>query len=211
MRLPIFTPPFSMHPGKTRTGSSATDCDDLARAITGSFTRTMSLSGHCNTAEPYGTAPSCSSSAEAAFLGVPKPVVGRKIDGRGRYKRWKSCDSRSEITPALIDDGHAWRKYGQKMIHGSDFPRSYYRCTHKSDQNCQAVKQVQQISLDPPLHRTTYYGHHTCKNTSYPGQFIIPEEETTFKLVSFKGNFPRNTMDWPSFLPSTFSSKSSHG
>ena len=28
------------------------------------------------------------------------------------------------------DDPYNWRKYGQKQVKGSDFPRSYFKCTH---------------------------------------------------------------------------------
>ncbi|KAI4318936.1 hypothetical protein MLD38_032589 [Melastoma candidum] len=173
-------------------GSPTASHDDLAQAIAGSFAKALCLLGYRDSsAKPDGTASS-------------------KNDGRGRYKRRKSCDSWSETTPAVVDDGHAWRKYGQKKIQYSDFPRSYFRCTHKSDQNCQAVKQVQQISEDPPSHRTTYYGHHTCKNASDPNRFILPEEETTFKLVYSDGEVPRNTVDKPSFQ-STFPTKFQSG
>ncbi|KAI4318939.1 hypothetical protein MLD38_032592 [Melastoma candidum] len=181
-------------------GSPTASHDDLARAIAGSFAKALCLLGcRDSSAKPDGTATSCFSSTNGAFPGGPDAVSGGKIDGRGRYKRRKSCDSWSETTPAVVYDGHAWRKYGQKKIHCSDFPRSYYRCTHKPDQNCQAVKQVQQISEDPPFYRTTYYGHHTCKNASDPNRFILPEEETTFKLVYFDGEVPRNTVEKPSF------------
>jgi len=44
--------------------------------------------------------------------------------------------------------------------------RCYYRCTHKHDKGCPAIKQVQRIQEDPPLYRTTYYGHHNCKSSS---------------------------------------------
>ncbi|KAE9596386.1 putative transcription factor WRKY family [Lupinus albus] len=35
------------------------------------------------------------------------------------------------------DDGYNWRKYGQKLVKGSEFPRSYYKCTHP---NCEVKK-----------------------------------------------------------------------
>ncbi|KAH9308742.1 hypothetical protein KI387_036653, partial [Taxus chinensis] len=60
------------------------------------------------------------------------------------------------------DDGHTWRKYGQKDILGAQHPRSYYRCTHKNDLGCLATKQVQRADDDPSFFEITYRGSHTC-------------------------------------------------
>ncbi|EOA27625.1 hypothetical protein CARUB_v10023773mg [Capsella rubella] len=60
------------------------------------------------------------------------------------------------------DDNHTWRKYGQKEILGSRFPRAYYRCTHQKLYNCPAKKQVQRLDDDPFTFRVTYRGSHTC-------------------------------------------------
>ncbi|KAJ4904000.1 WRKY transcription factor 55 [Raphanus sativus] len=60
------------------------------------------------------------------------------------------------------DDNHTWRKYGQKEILGSKFPRAYYRCTHQKLYNCPAKKQVQRLNEDPFTFRVTYRGSHTC-------------------------------------------------
>jgi WRKY transcription factor 2 len=30
------------------------------------------------------------------------------------------------------DDGYNWRKYGKKLIKGSEHPRSYYKCNHEN-------------------------------------------------------------------------------
>ncbi|WVZ54791.1 hypothetical protein U9M48_005537 [Paspalum notatum var. saurae] len=70
-------------------------------------------------------------------------------------------------TYAPYDDGHQWRKYGEKKLSNSNFPRFYYRCTYKNDMKCPATKQVQQKDTsDPPLFSVTYFNHHTCSTSS---------------------------------------------
>ncbi|MED6155040.1 WRKY Transcription Factor [Stylosanthes scabra] len=54
------------------------------------------------------------------------------------------------------DDGYNWRKYGQKQVKGSEFPRSYYKCTHKS---CPVKKKVER-SLDGHITAIIYKGEH---------------------------------------------------
>ncbi|KAJ7961067.1 WRKY transcription factor [Quillaja saponaria] len=105
-------------------------------------------------------------------------------DRRGCYKRRRSAETLERDTPIQIDDGHAWRKYGQKVILKAKFPR----CTHKTDQNCQATKQVQKIQEDPTLYRTTYYGQHTCRNFQRAPEIILDSPNSpsdTSMLLSF--------------------------
>ncbi|KAK1399744.1 WRKY DNA-binding transcription factor 70-like [Heracleum sosnowskyi] len=59
---------------------------------------------------------------------------------RGCYKRRKTLDSRRSVSSKL-EDGYSWRKYGQKGILNSKYPRCYFRCTYKHEQGCQALKQ----------------------------------------------------------------------
>ncbi|KAK3017760.1 hypothetical protein RJ639_005076 [Escallonia herrerae] len=94
-------------------------------------------------------------------------------DRRGCYKRRKTSHTSIKLTPNLIDDGHAWRKYGQKVILNAKHPRNYYRCTHKFDQGCQATKQVQMTGDEPAMYRTTYHGFHNCKNLLKAPQIIL--------------------------------------
>nr|QRX38912.1 transcription factor WRKY15 [Lilium regale] len=54
------------------------------------------------------------------------------------------------------DDGYNWRKYGQKHVKGSEFPRSYYKCTHP---NCQMKKHLER-SLDGQITEIIYKGRH---------------------------------------------------
>ncbi|OAE22082.1 hypothetical protein AXG93_1619s1000 [Marchantia polymorpha subsp. ruderalis] len=57
------------------------------------------------------------------------------------------------------DDGYTWRKYGQKDVKKSSYPRSYYRCTTLT---CPSRKRVQRSDEDPSYYDVTYQGHHIC-------------------------------------------------
>nr|WGV38231.1 WRKY [Loropetalum chinense var. rubrum]WGV38232.1 WRKY [Loropetalum chinense var. rubrum] len=110
-------------------------------------------------------------------------------DRRGCYKRRRTSQSWATVTSTLIDDGHAWRKYGQKVILNAKHPRNYFRCTHKHDQGCQATKQVQKTEEEPPRFRITYNGHHTCKNMLKSPQIILDSNPGDSSiLLSFQTN-----------------------
>ncbi|CAN7127199.1 unnamed protein product [Brassica rapa subsp. narinosa] len=63
--------------------------------------------------------------------------------------------SSGEVVPS---DLWAWRKYGQKPIKGSPFPRGYYRCS--SSKGCSARKQVERSRADPSMLVITYTSEH---------------------------------------------------
>lgn len=54
------------------------------------------------------------------------------------------------------DDGYNWRKYGQKPIKGSGYPRSYYKCTHH---RCLVKKKVERSS-DGRISQIIYKNEH---------------------------------------------------
>jgi hypothetical protein len=60
-------------------------------------------------------------------------------------------------------DSWAWRKYGQKPIKGSLFPRAYYRCS--SSKGCPARKQVERSQADPDTVLITYSYEHNHSST----------------------------------------------
>nr|XP_018683619.1 PREDICTED: probable WRKY transcription factor 34 isoform X2 [Musa acuminata subsp. malaccensis] len=69
-------------------------------------------------------------------------------------------DLRGELSSVAVgapaEDGYNWRKYGQKQVKGSEYPRSYYKCTHL---NCQVKKKVER-SQEGHFTEIIYKGEH---------------------------------------------------
>ncbi|KAJ6867104.1 hypothetical protein NC652_038361 [Populus alba x Populus x berolinensis] len=64
--------------------------------------------------------------------------------------------SSEEVVPSGLW-AYAWRKYGQKHINGSPYPRGYYRCSSKG---CLAKKHVERSRNDPNMLVITYNSEH---------------------------------------------------
>nr|WGV38213.1 WRKY [Loropetalum chinense var. rubrum] len=78
----------------------------------------------------------------------------KKGEKRQREPRFAFM-TKSEIDH--LEDGYRWRKYGQKAVKNSPYPRSYYRCT---SQKCGVKKRVERSYQDPSIVITTYEGQH---------------------------------------------------
>ncbi|KAJ6848034.1 putative WRKY transcription factor 2 [Iris pallida] len=70
-------------------------------------------------------------------------------------------DPRGEFSSTAVaapaeEDEYNWRKYGQKQVKGSEYPRSYYKCTHT---NCQVKKKVER-SHEGHITEIIYKGAH---------------------------------------------------
>ncbi|MCD7456235.1 hypothetical protein HAX54_030948 [Datura stramonium] len=77
-----------------------------------------------------------------------------------RPKRRKNQLKKVCQVPAegLSSDMWSWRKYGQKPIKGSPYPRGYYRCS--TSKGCLARKQVERNRSDPSMFIVTYTAEH---------------------------------------------------
>ncbi|XP_059296739.1 WRKY DNA-binding transcription factor 70-like isoform X1 [Lycium ferocissimum] len=174
--------------------------EDLVEKIMGSFCKTISILKSSKSIDedsqvnPMVAVSSCwkggRRSPDEDSTGSCK--ISSPKDQRGYNKRRKISVKNVKETSTLVDDGHVWRKYGQKQILDAPFPRNYYRCTYKFDQGCQATKQEQRIQANPPRFRTMYQGHHTCK-TNYPtvSQILLDSQkdhDDSSTLLSFDSN-----------------------
>ncbi|CAM8996740.1 unnamed protein product [Rhodiola kirilowii] len=59
------------------------------------------------------------------------------------------------------EDGYNWRKYGQKQVKGSQYPRSYYKCTHF---RCPVKKKVER-SPEGRIIEIIYKGQHNHEHS----------------------------------------------
>ncbi|XP_027362579.1 probable WRKY transcription factor 29 [Abrus precatorius] len=116
----------------------------------------------------------------------PPPSKCEKSKKKQKNKRVKHVLTAADG----VSDQWAWRKYGQKPIKGSTYPRSYYRCS--SSKGCLARKQVERSHLDPGVFIVTYTAEHsdphpprkssrarnTRKNTSTVAPPITHDQDT---------------------------------
>ncbi|KAK7363269.1 hypothetical protein VNO77_05405 [Canavalia gladiata] len=97
-----------------------------------------------------------------------------------------------------LEDGYRWRKYGQKAVKNSPYPRSYYRCT---TQKCTVKKRVERSFQDPTTVITTYEGQHnhpvptSLRGNAAAGMFTPPLLTTPNPLATATpngSNFPQD-------------------
>ncbi|KAL4556972.1 hypothetical protein LXL04_035142 [Taraxacum kok-saghyz] len=178
--------------------------DDLVMKILGSFSDSLSVLSSCGSGVPcpipvstyVGSACSGDGTCDSGES-EKKPATVVK-DRRGCYKRRKTEDSRVEIVDK-IEDGYAWRKYGQKEILNATFPRCYFRCTYKNE-GCKALKQVQKLEDGSQMFHVTYYGHHTCQNIHKKTHMFSDAGALSCFLLDFEDSKTKHLPSSPSTI-----------
>ncbi|KAG8389580.1 hypothetical protein BUALT_Bualt02G0243900 [Buddleja alternifolia] len=114
-----------------------------------------------------------------------KHLKPKKTSGQKKKEREPRFAFMTKSEVDHLEDGFRWRKYGQKAVKNSPFPRSYYRCTTAS---CNVKKRVERSSNDPSTVVTTYEGQHTHPS---PGMLRSGPAATTLPPYSGGGgSFP---------------------
>ncbi|CAN1247143.1 Probable WRKY transcription factor 74 [Linum grandiflorum] len=96
----------------------------------------------------------CGASSAAASSGKCHCSKKRKL----RVKRSIKVPAISNKVADIPPDEYSWRKYGQKPIKGSPYPRGYYKCS--SLRGCPARKHVERCVEEPAMLIVTYEGDH---------------------------------------------------
>ncbi|KAL4574312.1 hypothetical protein LXL04_021141 [Taraxacum kok-saghyz] len=132
---------------------------------------------------------SSAASGDAASFGKPpSSETGGKVKKKGpkriRQQRFAFM-TKSEIDH--LEDGYRWRKYGQKAVKNSPFPRSYYRCTNSK---CTVKKRVERSSTDPTTVITTYEGQHCHQTVGFP-RGLLNHEGAYARLLASHSTTPQ--------------------
>ncbi|KAF3333198.1 WRKY transcription factor 22-like protein [Carex littledalei] len=162
--LPLATQPVLKEEASTWRDNASWCFPDLLAAPSGlheleelykSFFPKSPLGGAVTVSETLVVRPT----SQPALLQKCKPT--RPIAQTPRSKRRKN-QQKKVVCHVPADGGSsdmwAWRKYGQKPIKGSPYPRGYYRCS--SSKGCLARKQVERSRTDPGSLIITYTAEH---------------------------------------------------
>ncbi|XP_042514381.1 uncharacterized protein LOC122089031 [Macadamia integrifolia] len=171
----------------TGSGHDSATAKDLVTKVLRSFTEALTILSYTESGQ------------------VPVSSSSRDQQPRKQSKKRNMQETWTRITSMPIEDGYAWRKYGQKEILNAKHLRCYYRCTYRFDQGCQATKQVQRTEDETPKFWTKYSGHHTCQDVLNQASFILDSTAEEGVLLNFGSN--TTTKQEPFFFSSSFPSR----
>lgn len=131
-----------------------------------------------------------------------KPQLRECIKGEAGVHGSMAEEQKGTCSPAAAaelsrnaEDGYSWRKYGQKHVKGSEYPRSYYKCNNSS---CPVKKKVER-SHDGEITEIIYKGAHNHPKP-HPRISLGPSGTSSEMLEPIEGSEPglkvENGMSW---------------
>ncbi|XP_011070956.1 probable WRKY transcription factor 57 isoform X2 [Sesamum indicum] len=176
--------PVSSADGCVLAGTTAPRGDDTSRslepmvAVEENATFASALASNpsmssSSSEDPAEKSTASGGSSAAAAANPPADAASKaKKKGQKRIRQPRfAFVTKSEIDH--LEDGYRWRKYGQKAVKNSPFPRSYYRCTNSK---CMVKKRVERSSEDPSVVITTYEGQHSHHSVGFPRSGLVSQE-----------------------------------
>ncbi|KAF8045063.1 hypothetical protein N665_5674s0001 [Sinapis alba] len=168
--------PWNIHPSsagsitssKTHQPIPLTSSCSSSAAASVTVTEVSTISKNPSATSSSSEDPTENSTASA--VKTPKKEK-KKAQKRMRQQRFAFM-TKSDVDN--LEDGYRWRKYGQKAVKNSSFPRSYYRCTNS---RCTVKKRVERSSEDPSIVITTYEGQHCHQTVGFPRGGIFPAHD----------------------------------
>ncbi|KAF8107548.1 hypothetical protein N665_0119s0014 [Sinapis alba] len=156
---------FGLSPSSSEVFNSSIDQEskrDVTNDVVGETPTRVSASSSSSEADHPGEDSGKSQrKRELAEDGSEENQNSKKVGKTKKKEEKKQREPRvSFMTKSEVDhleDGYRWRKYGQKAVKNSPYPRSYYRCT---TQRCNVKKRVERSFQDPTVVITTYEGQH---------------------------------------------------
>ncbi|KAJ0726974.1 putative transcription factor WRKY family [Helianthus annuus] len=158
----------------------------------------VSVSNPLATSSSSEDRPELSTASNDAVSGGKPPSsdragkVKRKGPKRIRQPRFAFM-TKSEIDH--LEDGYRWRKYGQKAVKNSPFPRSYYRCTNSK---CTVKKRVERSSEDPATVITTYEGQHCHHSIGFPRGLVSHHDQGVYARQLAPNSLALNPVNYSS-------------
>ncbi|KAJ0090356.1 hypothetical protein Patl1_12674 [Pistacia atlantica] len=155
-------PPLSSQPYKKRCHDHHEHSDDFSGKLSGS----TNGNGKCHCSKRR----SRSSGSQTRSEWKSTECRGQRV-GKNRVKKTIRVPAISSKIADIPPDEYSWRKYGQKPIKGSPYPRGYYKCS--TMRGCPARKHVERAPDDPAMLIVTYEGEHRHVQSAMP-ENIIP-------------------------------------
>ncbi|KAF3327354.1 WRKY transcription factor 55 [Carex littledalei] len=168
---------------KSRKGEEVVHIQDLAEPL---FREGSQALNHALCIMRSGVSKVGVKSETAVLESVVSSDTNKIIENERGKRRRIGENSWTTDTTMPYDDGHQWRKYGDKKINGTNFSRGYFRCTYNKEQGCEAKKVVQQTSSnDLCLFKVKYINMHTChfhktispSSSLQPSPFCLIEQD----------------------------------